>query len=248
MKDPRLVGGRVVAVVMAGGKSERMRMSAGTHKALVHIGGITLLERNLRSLLAHDFRDIVVTVSHRDTEMIAFVRGKAHELSESHGASIRSFVEAEPLGNMGAVRELSGGPDHLLVSYVDNFTTFDLRSFFVHHLERRASLTIAAHFESHAPPFGELELRDGDVVAYNEKPQRRVRIASGFFAVEAASLREIPHGRLDAAGLFRRFADSGRRVAAFEHDSAWVDVNDAAALARAEQLLAENSGAFAFTP
>ena len=239
----------VLAVVMAGGQSERMRTTAGpAHKALVRVAGVSLLERNLNALIANGFRTIAVTVSRRDAPVIEFVENQARELARAHHASVRCFVEPEPLGNMGAVRELSDGPSHLLVVYVDNVSTFHLRNFFTHHVHRRAALTIATHFESFTTPFGELEVRDGDVVSYAEKPARRVRIASGFYAVEGAALAAIPRGRLDAAGLFRRLSEAGRRISAFDHDSAWVDVNDAAALARAERLVTENPRAFASVP
>ena len=52
------------AIIMAGGRSERMRATLPPdHKSLVRILGIPLLERNLCKLLAEGFRDIVVTMN-----------------------------------------------------------------------------------------------------------------------------------------------------------------------------------------
>ena len=55
-----------VALIMAGGRSERMRATLGCqHKALVRVLGVCMLERNICKLLSFGFREIVVAISSR---------------------------------------------------------------------------------------------------------------------------------------------------------------------------------------
>ncbi len=52
------------AIIMAGGRSERMRSTAGqTHKALISVLGVPMIERNLLALFAQGFRNVIVAVS-----------------------------------------------------------------------------------------------------------------------------------------------------------------------------------------
>jgi NDP-sugar pyrophosphorylase family protein len=44
--------------------------------------------------------------------------------------------------------------------------------------------------------------------------------------------------------LANRLLAGGCRVAAFQHEAPWIDVNDSAAIARAEQLISRHKKAF----
>jgi len=62
--------------MMAGGRSERMRASGvPIHKALLPVLGMSLAERNLRTLLAHGFVHIAVSVNARESALMEFLDG-----------------------------------------------------------------------------------------------------------------------------------------------------------------------------
>lgn len=55
----------------------------------------------------------------------------------------------------------------------------------------------------------------------------------------------IPQGRsFDLPALVRMVMERNQKVAAYEHSAPWIDVNDAAAVGRAEQLIFENYNDF----
>ena len=66
-------------------------------------------------------------------------------------------------------------------------------------------------------------------------------ISSGAYVISptAAALIE-PEQRFDITDLFRSVRHHELKVAAFEHDSKWIDINDVAALQQAETLFAES--------
>jgi NDP-sugar pyrophosphorylase family protein len=229
----------VRALVMAGGRSERMRATNGPrHKALVEVGGIPLIERNLRSLFARGIDDVVVVTSAGETAIAAFVSGPGAELAQRYGARLSSFVEVTALGNIGVVAEFSDANTDLLVSYVDNLSSLDERALIERHRESAAAMTLATHLWVLRNPFGELELVDGFVRAYREKPARLVRISSGTCVVGPAAARAVPRGRpFGVSELCAKLFELGLPVAAFAHEEPWVDVNDALALAEAEALV-----------
>jgi NDP-sugar pyrophosphorylase family protein len=226
---------------MAGGRSERMRASAGPrHKALVEVGGMTLIERNLRQLLWSGLRDLIVVMGPNEPELEAYVHGHLVALARARGAVLTSAVEPVRLGNIGFVGTIGAEFDDVLVVYVDNLSTLDVRDLLDHHVYVGADLTIAVHRERFAIPYGVLGIEDGRVRAYREKPVLHVPVSSGTCVVGVRARRLMPPGtRLEACELFGIVERAGLHVAAYEHDEAWVDVNDSMAIARAEALVGQ---------
>jgi NDP-mannose synthase len=228
------------AVIMAGGRSERMRRTAGPlHKALVPVHGMPLLERNLSALLAEAFDDIIVAISSSEPEVGRYVESSCRRLAESQGARLEVLREETALGTIGAAREAIGDAEALLVVNVDNLTSLPLRAFVRFHSDRNATLTIAAHQEPFQIPFGELRLNGDGVEQYVEKPVKPIWISSGTYVLSREACAFIPPGRrTNVPELVSKLITAKMRVVAFCHDSAWIDVNHAEALKKAELLVA----------
>lgn len=234
---------RCRALLMAGGRSERMKTTSGIHKALMQVGGKPLIERNLETLLGEGFTDIVVAVASDSPEIEAYVRGRGCVLAKESSATVTCLVEESPLGTIGAARTATAGFDGLLVVNVDNLTTIPLRQFVQHHRDTGAQLTIASHTELFRIPFGHLVTHDGQVVEYREKPTFPVAISSGTHVLspEAAHLIEgdRPYHITD---LFNAAKAKGLKIVAFEHSCTWVDINDEPSLQRAEERFGTSAG------
>jgi len=231
-----------IGLIMAGGRSDRMRSSLGpSHKALVPVLGVPMIERNIRSLLARGIRQIVVATNAKEREIEAYVLTRGAELVAKAGGAIECLREEEPLGTIGAITKLRVPTDQVLVINVDNLTTLDWKALLEHNKRTGAAMTIAAHWASFRVPFGELEVAEGNVLAYREKPLKAILISSGSYVVSKLTCGLLPEGqKADVPDLVRLLLDSGRSVAAFEHKSPWIDVNDSASLTEAEHLIAAN--------
>lgn len=229
---------------MAGGRSERMRASEGPrHKALVEVGGMTLIERNLRQLLASGLRRLIVVTGVDEPELEAYVHTRLVPIAREQDAVLTPAVETTRLGNIGFVGTIGAQFDDVLVVYVDNLSTLDVRDLIDHHVCVGADLTFAVHREPFAIPYGMLEIEAGRLHAYREKPVLQLPVSSGTCVVGVRARRLVPPGeRVEACRLFGVAERAGLHVAAYEHDEAWVDVNDQAAVTRAEALVAQHSG------
>jgi dTDP-glucose pyrophosphorylase len=231
-----------VALIMAGGRSERMRASSGPqHKALVRILGLSMLERNLCKLLSFGFREIVVAINAQESELERYVADRGMALAAARGARLQCLKEDVPLGTIGIARELKGWSEAVLVVNVDNLTALDLRLLVDRHLESGAALTIATHVEPFQIPFGEVRLNGDFITDYLEKPVRRIRVSSGTYVLAPKAcelINAVPPTSVPQ--LFEALIRQGEPVMAFEHTAAWIDVNDAAAAARAEQLIRDH--------
>lgn len=231
-----------IALIMAGGRSLRMRASLGTrHKALVEVLGVSMLERNVLALLSHGFHDIVVAVGVQEDALIAFARGRAARVARAGGARLRVYLEKRPLGTIGAAKAIRSSVENLLVVNVDNLTSLDLTALLAHHRATKAAMTIATHTEPFAVPFGQVSIKKGRVVEYREKPVLPVLLSSGTYVLSPAARRKIPSGRpVGAPDLVHILLREKQRISAFSHSSPWIDVNDSASFARAEALITKN--------
>ena len=235
-----------IALVMAGGRGERMRSSGRpVAKPLVAVRGVPLLERNLTAVLRAGLTDIVVSVPAGIPEIGSFVRTRASALAGAAGARVEVLEEARPLGNIGCAGLLKDRADDVLVVYADNLTSLDLRTVLAHHRGSGAGLTLSTHVEPYHLPYGELTVDGGRVVEYREKPEHRMLICSAVSVLGPAALEvaaaEAPLGLVD---LFRALTSRGETVADFRHDAPWVDVNDAAAVDRATEMVAAAAADF----
>jgi NDP-sugar pyrophosphorylase family protein len=227
----------IKALVMAGGRSQRMRATAGPlHKALVCVSGVPLIERNLQALLAQGFRDIVVAVSEQERAIGDYLEIRGRTATADAAGRVEILWEREPLGTIGAARLAMQDSEALVVVNVDNLTSLDLQRFAAYHIEDGAAFTIAAHEEPFQIPFGELQLSGNRVQGYIEKAVKPIWISSGTYVVAREACEFIVAGqRTDVPQLVSRLLASGKSVAAFRHRADWIDVNDAAAIVRAEE-------------
>jgi NDP-mannose synthase len=231
---------------MAGGRGERMRAAGRpVPKPLVAIRGVPLLERNLVTLLFAGFRDLIVAVPSHTPRIGEFVATRGRALAGVLGAEIRLLEETRPLGNIGAAAEVGSCDPELLVVYADNLSALALDAMLEHHRRTRAALTTAVHLEAFRMPFGAVEIRDGMLIGYQEKPELRIQVSSGYYVLGPAAIAALPHGeRIEVSALVNQLLRTGERVAAYSHDAPWIDVNDDDAVSRAEALVATHSAAF----
>jgi NDP-sugar pyrophosphorylase family protein len=233
----------VAGLILAGGAGERMRRSGGPDapKPLACVRGASLLERNMCSLFGAGVRAIWVACREADRETRDEV-GRLADLVHPCGVSVQPLVEASPLGTIGAAGLLRDRAHALLSVNADNLTALDLGAMIERHVDSGADLTLAAHDHAWQLPYGQL-FTDGDrVLGYREKPLQTTQVCSAVCVLGPAALALLD-GPAGLPDLTRRLLERGRSVRAFHHHAAWIDINDAGDLARAEQLLASASDA-----
>lgn len=222
-----------------------MRSTLGSHKALVPVLGVPMLERNICCFVAKGIHRIVVAMSAHETEIEEFVQTRGKGILASVAGTIDCLKEEQSLGTIGAARKLRSKCSRLLVTNVDNLTTLDWTEMLSYHRRRSVAMTIAAHRQAFRIPLGELEIENGNILNYHEKPWKEVLISSGAYVLDAETCEMIPKElRTDVPDLVNVLLGSRHSIGAFEHNSAWIDVNDASSVVAAERLVGENLSDF----
>lgn len=236
----------VTGLIMAGGLGLRMARSGALQaKPLVPILGVPLVERNLQFLLRAGVAQVVVSVSRERPEVGDFARGRLAEVAATAGAELVVVEDPQPLGNIGPVTLVPWRDDDVLVVYADNLTTLDLVDLIGAHRERQAVCTLAVHTHPFQVPYGRLEIRDGLVTAYEEKPTMHVQVCSAVAVLSPDAVAVLPQDRpVGLVDMFALLSRAGHAVHAYEHAACWVDVNDTSAVSAAESLVSAHEALF----
>lgn len=130
------------AMIFAAGLGTRLRPLTDTRpKALVEVGGVTMLERVLRRVIDAEYDEIVVNVCHFGEQIIDFLIQK-----NNFGVTIHVSDERECLLDTGGgilkARHWLDDGSHVLVHNADILTDIDLRAMADFHAKTNADATL----------------------------------------------------------------------------------------------------------
>jgi dTDP-glucose pyrophosphorylase len=211
-----------VAVVMVGGKGERLRpLTDKVPKPLLKIGGLSIVERLIASMASAGVRDVFLTLNYK-ADVFEERLGSGRHL----GVSLHYVRERKAMGTAGALSLLPDditGP--IVVANGDLVTTIDFRSLLDFHWHQEGAITVTGVEHLSPIPYGVLRHVEHHLLGIDEKPQRRDLVAAGIYVVEPPLLRFVPR---DAASgmpdLIARAVAEGLPVHVFPILERWFDI------------------------
>jgi NDP-sugar pyrophosphorylase family protein len=225
------------AIILAGGKAERLGAAAGGRpKPLVPVAGRALVSYQVASLAKAGVRRVLLSCASGFGE--AFVR-------ELNGAPVEvvPVEEPEPLGRGGGLRHAAaarstGGDVYALNG--DELLPLDFAALLARHRETRAHATIAV--SRPRSPFGVVKLGDGDLVAgFDEGARAPWWVSCGAYVLGEQAIDRLPRHGDHESSTFPQLASEGA-LAAYRHDGVWLTVNTPKDLRRAEEHLSSHPG------
>lgn len=206
-------------IILAGGRGTRLSESAkDIPKVLVPIHGKTILDHQLELLEKHGLTDIRLSLGFRANHIIEHLQktGRGH---------VEYVVEDEPLGTGGAVRFSTRDLDgDFMVWNGDIVTDLDLGELLQSH--RPGNALMVASWREDARDFGLLDIHDGRIQAFLEKPTTP---QPGFINAGCYVLHPRHFGGVNEKSfmlekdIFPRLASSGE-LHTFIHRGFWQDV------------------------
>ena len=133
--------------LMAGGRGTRIaELFPNIPKPLIPVAGMPILEREIRSLCAQGFKDIILTVGYLADKIIAYFGD-----GSQFGAKIDYFVEESPLGNAGALFRLRKkiGEEPFLLLNADAAFDVNFNRMVAFHQNHGGLVTLFTHPNSH---------------------------------------------------------------------------------------------------
>ena len=219
-------------IILAGGRGIRLDpFSRILPKPLFPIGNKPIAEILVHQLQLAGFNEIIMCLGYlADLIKLYFQDGSYY------GLSIRYSVETEPLGTAGPLRMVSDLEENFLVINGDELTTLDFRALFEHHLAMKADMTVAVQKKSVSSSFGVLEITDGQVTAYSEKPTINYWASMGIYVINKRILSLIPENEcFDMPDLVQRLLAEHAQVVSYESQDLWFDIGTMADLEKAKE-------------
>ena len=210
------------AVIMAGGRGLRLRpMTETLPKPMLPVAGRPILERIVLHLVGFGIRRLFIAVHYLGRTIEDHFGDGA-----DFGARIEYLREAEPGGSGGALALLPAAPAHpLLVMNGDLVTQADVAKLLDFHESGGLKATIGIRPYQHAVPFGCVEVRDGRVIALEEKPLVSRLISAGIYALAPDLPARVPQGEeFPITALVSDCLARGEAVGAFPIEDDWIDV------------------------
>jgi NDP-sugar pyrophosphorylase family protein len=224
------------AVILAGGKAERLGAAAGGRpKALVPVAGRPLAAYQVGLLVSAGVERVIVSCSAGTEDAFAA------ELS-GLGAEIVPTPEPEPLGRGGGLRFAAAARKErgdLFALNGDELVDLDLLAMLGRHRETAAAATIAvAPLQS---PFGVVELTDDDLVTgFREAPELPHWVSCGVYVLGEEAIERLPARGDHEDTTFPELAAEGR-LRAFRTTGLWLTVNTPKDLRRAEEVMSSEA-------
>lgn len=222
------------AVLMAGGKGERLRpLTEKTPKPLLPVGDKAIIDHNIDRLISYGVKHINVTVNY------------LREQIEEHFAEPRGEVKVdtvrEPkyLGTIGSIRFVKEFyNDTILVMNSDLFTNINYEDFYLHFKEHDAEMSVAAVPYTVSVPYGIFDLDGREIQGLIEKPTYNYYANAGIYLIKRSALEEIPVDTFfNATDLIEKLIAENKKVIRFPLNGTWIDIGNPQEYQKANELV-----------
>ena len=222
------------AVLMAGGKGERLRpLTEKTPKPLLPVGGKAIIDHNIDRLIANGVKHINVTVNYLGEQL------EEHFKESKDGIQVQTVREPKYLGTIGSIRFVKEFyHDTILVMNSDLFTNINYEDFFLHYQQHEAEMSVAAVPYNISIPYGILDLDGRNIKGLLEKPQYNHYANAGIYLIKRRVLEEIPDGEFfNATDLMEKLISEGKKVIRYPLNGTWIDIGNPQEYQKAKDLV-----------
>ncbi len=224
----------VDAVLMAGGKGERLRpLTEKTPKPLLPVGNKAIIDHNVDRLISYGVRHIDVTVNYLKEQI------EAHYQEPRNGVHVQTVREPKYLGTIGSIKFVSKFfNDTILVMNSDLFTNIDYEDFYLHFKEHDAVMSVAAVPYNVSIPYGILDLEGRNIHGLLEKPQYTYYANAGIYLIKRRALDEIPNDTFfNATDLVEKLISEEKKVIRYPLNGTWIDIGNPQEYQKAQDLV-----------
>ena len=222
------------AVLMAGGKGERLRpLTEKTPKPLLKVGDKAIIDHNIDRLINYGVEHISVTVNYLKEQI------EDHFANPRKGIHVQTVREPKFLGTIGSIRFVKNFyNDTILVMNSDLFTNINYEDFYLHFKEHDAEMSVAAVPYTVSVPYGIFDLEGREIQGLIEKPTYNYYANAGIYLIKKSALDEIPDNTFfNATDLIEKLISEGKKVIRFPLNGTWIDIGNPQEYQKANELV-----------
>lgn len=222
------------AVLMAGGKGERLRpLTEKTPKPLLPVGDKAIIDHNIDRLVSYGVKHINVTVNYLKEQI------EEHFAEPRGEVKVDTVREPKYLGTIGSIRFVKEFyNDTILVMNSDLFTNINYEDFYLHFKEHDAEMSVAAVPYTVSVPYGIFDLDGRIIQGLIEKPTYNYYANAGIYLIKRSALDEIPEDTFfNATDLIEKLIAENKKVIRFPLNGTWIDIGNPQEYQKANELV-----------
>ena len=223
------------AVLMAGGKGERLRpLTEKTPKPLLPVGGKAIIDHNIGRLISYGINHISVTVNYLAEQL------EEHFSNPIGDVQVNTVREPKFLGTIGSIKYVKEFyNDTILIMNSDVFTNINFEDFYLHFEEHNAEMSVAAVPYSIQVPYGIFQLEGRrDIKGLVEKPTYDYYANAGIYLIKRSALDYIPEDTMfHSTDLIEKLIANNKKVIRFPLNGTWIDIGNPQEYKRANELV-----------
>lgn len=222
------------AVLMAGGKGERLRpLTEKTPKPLLKVGEKAIIDHNIDRLISYGVKHINVTVNYLGEQL------EEHFAEPRGEVLVQTVREPKYLGTIGSIRFVKEFyNDTILVMNSDLFTNINYEDFYLHFKEHDADMSVAAVPYTVSVPYGIFDLEGRVIHGLIEKPTYNYYANAGIYLIKRSALDKIPDETFfNATDLIEKLIAEGMKVIRFPLNGTWIDIGNPQEYQKANELV-----------
>lgn len=224
----------VDAVLMAGGKGERLRpLTEKTPKPLLPVGGKAIIDHNIDRLISYGIKQISVTVNYLGEQL------EEHFKEPRNEVQVNCVREPKFLGTIGSIRYVGKFyNDTVLVMNSDLFTNINYEDFYIHFKKHDAMMSVASIPYNVSIPYGIFDLDGRNIKGLVEKPKYNYYANGGIYLIKKEVLQFIPEDTFfNATDLIELLIKQEGKVISYPLNGTWIDIGTPQEYKKAQDLV-----------
>lgn len=212
----------VDAVLMAGGKGERLRpLTNNTPKPMLPLGDKPIIEHNIDRLIAYGIENIYISVNYLAQQIMDYFGD-----GSSKGINIQYIQEEKFLGTIGSLSMVKQfNNPYILVMNSDLFTDVDFEDLFLNLNLNLADMAVASIPYTVNIPFGIMVRENNQITGLKEKPSFTHYANAGIYLMKTELKNKIPtHTYYNATDLIETTIASNGKVIDNPITGYWIDI------------------------
>ncbi len=211
----------VDAVIMAGGKGERLKpLTNDVPKPLLKIGGKEIISYNFDRLFRYGITNQYITVNYLKNDIINFCHNYNSEIKFN-------LIEEEKFqgtaGSLSLIKEFKN--DVILLMNSDLLTNIDYEDLYKTFIEKNADMMVASIPYHVNLPYAIFETDERKIISFKEKPNYIYYANAGIYLFKKEFIRFVPTERVyNATDLMEDIVKKGYNLLHYPIRSYWLDI------------------------
>ena len=220
------------AVIMAGGKGERLRPLTDTvPKPLLKVGGKEIISYNFDRLLQFGITNQTVTVNYLGHKIDDFCKDYNSEIN------FNIVKEDKFLGTAGSLSLIEDfNNDVILLMNSDLLTDIDYEDLYKSFIKNEADILVASVPYPVSIPYAIFENEDLKVKSFKEKPEYIYYANAGIYLIKRKVLNLIPKNEFyNATDLMEKIIELDMKLIHYPMHNYWLDIGKPADFKKANE-------------